>query len=65
MKYRYLTAAQDISVKTSKMRESIEKEGEKEYFVVDDLFEFKCAETGSEYIALPCDRFEVSATYRF
>lgn len=43
----------------------IEKEGEKEYFVVDDLFEFKYAETGSEYIALPCDRFEISALIDF
>ncbi len=45
--------------------EIVEKDGEKEFFVVDDLFEFKFPETGSEYIALPCDRFEVSALIDF
>ena len=45
--------------------EIVDKEGNKEYFVVDDLFEFKYPETGSEYIAIPCDRFEVSALIDF
>ena len=43
----------------------VEKDSDKEYFVVDDLFEFKNPETGSEYIALPSDKFEVSVLIDF
>ncbi|MEZ4906666.1 MAG: bifunctional UDP-3-O-[3-hydroxymyristoyl] N-acetylglucosamine deacetylase/3-hydroxyacyl-ACP dehydratase [Saprospiraceae bacterium] len=41
------------------------KDSEKEYFVIDELLEFKVPETGSEFIAMPSDKFEVSVLIDF
>jgi len=43
----------------------VEKEKEKEYFEITEIFEFKVEETGSEYIAMPAEYFEVRALIDF
>jgi len=43
----------------------VEKEKEKEYFEIKEIFEFKVEETGSEYIAMPAEFFEVRALIDF
>lgn len=45
--------------------EIIEKSEDKEYFIIDDLIEFKYPDTGTEFIALPSDNFEVSVLIDF
>lgn len=42
-----------------------EKEKEKDYFEITEIFEFKVEETGSEYIAMPSEYFEVRALIDF
>jgi len=43
----------------------VEKEKEKDYFEITEIFEFKVEETGSEYIAMPSDYFEARALIDF
>ncbi len=43
----------------------VEKEKEKEYFEITEIFEFKVEETGSEFIAMPAEFFEVRALIDF
>lgn len=43
----------------------VEKEKEKDYFEITEIFEFKVEETGSEYIAMPAEFFEVRALIDF
>ncbi len=43
----------------------IEKEGERDYFVIDEIIEFEVEETGSEYIAMPSECFEARALIDF
>ncbi len=43
----------------------VEKETEKEYFEISEIFEFKVEDTGTEYIAMPAEFFEVRALIDF
>ncbi len=45
--------------------EIIEKEGEREYFEVTEIIQFKVEETGSEFIIMPSDNFEARALIDF
>ncbi len=43
----------------------VEKEVEKEFFIIDEIFEFKVEETGSEFICMPSEYFEARALIDF
>ena len=45
--------------------EVVDKTGEKEFFVVDDILQFKMEETDSEYIVMPSEYFEARALIDF
>jgi len=45
--------------------EIIEKEGERDYFEVDKILQFKLEETGSEFVLIPSDYFEARALIDF
>ena len=43
----------------------VEQDAEREYLVIDEPVEFKDEETGSEYLALPADHFEITVMIDF
>ncbi len=43
----------------------IEQEADREYLIIDEPVEFKDEETGSEYLALPADHFEITVMIDF
>ena len=48
-----------------KNAEIVEKEGERDFLVFEEIFEFKVEETGSEFICMPADYFEVRTLIDF
>lgn len=43
----------------------IDQDAEREYLIIDEPVEFKDEETGSEYLALPADHFEITVMIDF
>ncbi len=60
-----LNGSADIFFDALKKSEIVEKDSERDYFVVDEIFKFKVEETDSEFICIPAEKFEARALVDF